>query len=64
MSQVIPIHTFPSRFNSLLQGNFSQVSLKTIVGLTSMREILGIFESTGGCYTELTKWCSMILSAT
>ena len=55
MSLVIPIHTFPSRFNSLLQGKFSQVSLKTTVGLTSMREILGIFESTGGFYAELKK---------
>ena len=55
MNQVIPIHTFPSHFNSLLQGKFSKVSLKTTVGLTTMREILGSFESTGGCYTELTK---------
>ena len=55
MSQVIPIHTFTSRFNSLLQGKFSKVSLKTTVGLTAMREIFGSFESIGGCYTELTK---------
>ena len=55
MSQVIPIHTFASCFNSLLQGKFSKVSLKTTVGLTAMREILGSFENTGGCYTELTK---------
>jgi len=55
MSLVIPIHTFPSHFNSLLQGKFSQVSLKTTAGLTAMREILGSFESIGGCYTELTK---------
>ena len=55
MSLVIPIHTFPSHFNSLLQGKFSQVSLKTTVGLTAMREIIGSFESTSGFYTELTK---------
>ena len=64
MSLGIPIHTFPSRFNSLLQGIFSQVYLKTTVWLIAMREILGSFESTSGCYTELTKWCSMVLSTT
>ena len=55
MILVIPIHTFPSHFNSLLQGKFSQVSLKTTIGWNAKREILGSFESIGGCYSELTK---------
>ena len=64
MSLVIPIHTFPSHFNRLVQGIFSQVTLKTTFGLTAMREILGCFESAGGCYTKLIKYYSMVLSDT